>query len=432
MDRLHENNTDSAVSIINQVMGRFGDFWQLVLTQKNSFSLCKSLARSIMTATTHFGDLWFFFLLILLSVDSFGAHSSRLECQEFFTFCEEGEFVVDSTSLGAFLRLLFADSPIESLRPACSFADFSAIANPMRKCIEYFYLLNDPDALQTAYSFLAEVTYLWPVALLWVISPGDRRGNHMDQFLTLTHPNHKLIDMLFYYASIVLKSVNQEENWRYVIAKPNYKLLIRFKPVSISEVEPVIVEDLKIFTQFLPFSTRSALRAVISWRAWIIHFTAEPFVQMVIRTVMGLVAGSGDPVRIISFFQSAACILLVVSDGDEDLIMRILNIVLDVIESERRGTDCDGEGLAGFCILTVLGLPTRWKSAWQQILEFREKLINETSDRGATRIAFCQHLIRAAVYVPGLHDTLTRDVFASSFMKNEWQAAIDYFIAYPG
>jgi hypothetical protein len=106
---------------------------------------------------------------------------------------------------------------------------------------------------------------------------------------------------------------------------------------------------------------------------------------------------------------------------------------VDVIENSDCGVALNGEGVAEFCLITTVAMASQgWEfaqTAFKELLEHRKRLVDQAPPTGTAKLGFCVSLMKGALYVPSLRALIEPEMFGTPIMRQEWQAAIGYFVA---
>jgi hypothetical protein len=120
--------------------------------------------------------------------------------------------------------------------------------------------------------------------------------------------------------------------------------------------------------------------------------------------------------------------MVIVCEGDDEMLKTMLRTALDIIENDDCGSSIHGEGLADFCLITTVANVADPRPLFREMLERRKKLAEQASRPGLAQLGFCVSIVKGAVYVPALREMIEPSIFGTPMMRQEWHAAIDYFI----
>jgi hypothetical protein len=417
---LRPETIDVAVCIVEQFMRDSVDTHLLLLFQNQFFPICEQLISLLPTlAVTHFTPLWFFFLALINYVLRLGSNhlDHRLEA------------LLDLTAgpLSTFLRA-FALSKIAGAPTATLETLQTLDLVPM--CTELLVLLSKPGipAAVASSGLLSACPFLWPSALTWAIISGDDQARPI---LSQRPPNVPFMNDLFYQASVCV--AKRPSPWLLLLDRPDCRLLRRFCPESIGAIHFFLASDISALVSLGPPSPKLPTRILLGWRAWLKGFGLEQFVRALLYVLIWNIQVGTDPLSAMASFRSAGCIMVVVCEADTDMLLAVMRTAIDLIENDDCGVALNGDGVAEFCLIMTVAVashgPGRAQEMFRELLQHRKRLVDQGPPAGTAKLGFCISGIRGALYVPSLRELIEPGVFGTAMMRQEWQAAIDYFIA---
>jgi hypothetical protein len=294
---------------------------------------------------------------------------------------------------------------------------------PLQMCVEFLLLLANGADVALLAPMLIRHEFLWPSALTWAIATGEPRARAL---LAPKPPNVPFINDLFYHASVCVSK--RPSPWLLLLDRPDFRLLRRFCPGSINAIHFFLASDIAALVTIVTVAQKPSTRIVFSWRAWVAGFGLEEFVRTLLYVLIWNIQVCTDPLSAMTFFKCAACLMVVVCEGNEDMLRMAICTAVDVVENADCGIGVNGDGLAEFCLILTVAM-RKAKDMFGDLLEHRRRLVDQAPPTGTAKLGFCVSLIKGALYVPSLRGLIEPQIFGTPMMRQEWQAAIDYFIA---
>jgi hypothetical protein len=410
---------ESALCIIEQFMNTKTDTHMLLLVQGLIFPICECLILILRKNSINFTQFWFFLLSLVNFILSIGSSLFTARLEELFT--------KENDSISKFLQS-FASSTI--IGKSSIHFETLHLLHPTQMCLELLLLLNESDTVSIIISsdILSNCPFLWPSVLLWAIITGDNRARRL---LTLKPPNVGFINDLFYHASVCVAQCPSP--WLMLFDRPDYRLLRRFCPESIDGIHFFLASDIGSLVS-LNFPTSSpSTKILLGWRAWVSAFGLKEFVHALLYVLMWHIQVGTDPLSAMASFRSAGCLMVIVCEANGMMLREIMETAVNIVENEDCGIALNGDGVAEFCLIVTVAMGCRGRELVQEVfrelLEHRKRLVDQEPPTGTAKFAFCVGLIKGALYVPILRGLIQPDIFRTAMMRQEWQAAIDYFIA---
>jgi hypothetical protein len=177
-----------------------------------------------------------------------------------------------------------------------------------------------------------------------------------------------------------------------------------------------------------PPNVKLMVKIVLGWRTWVADFGLEEFIRALLHVLIWNAPVGEDEISVIAAFRSAACLMVMVGEACDETLKTMMRTALDVIENDDCGSALKGEGLAEFCLIAAVASIENPKSLFREMLDRRKKLEVQASRPGMAQLRFCVGIVKGAVYVPAFREMIEPSVFGTPMMKQEWHAAIDYFI----
>jgi hypothetical protein len=379
----------------------------LLLAQNLIMPVTERIAQLLPSITneSHFTSLWFFFLSLIHFTIRTGTQDLTHD------LLNAGR---DSPLLTVFLRA-FISWEIDGHRNVeLNFANLS----PLEMCTELVLVGITPSICP----LLDRFPFLWPSALTWAIVTGTDCASPL---LSLKPPNVHFLNQLFYHASICIAN----RPWLLCLDSPDFRMLRRFCPESPSAIHFFLTRDLTALVTLIPLPPKRARSIIFSWRAWLTGFGVPEFIRALLFVLIWNFELPRHPMLSLSYYRSAASNILLVCDGNEDQLRDALVTAADYIENEDCGIGVNGDGLAEFCLILNISLPSHAREIFRRLLECRARLVQQTPPAGSAKLGFCVGLIKGALYVPALRQLIEPQVFGTPIMRQEWRSAIDYFIA---
>jgi hypothetical protein len=406
-----------AIVLINQVMRRFRDAHLLFRAQRRLTDVCGAIVPLLFDLQNkeHFQTVWFFFLSLFRFSLVLGSPTLNAEIA---AFAERAPQPLRDFLLAE----LSGEIPGKARH---SFATFWEIPTPLERCTELLQIIDTTpiDALMHS-TFLDDCPYLWPSVLMYVITTQNKA---VGVLLNKRPPDHRLINTLFYHASICVS--NRTDRWYSILSKPDVRMFRKFPPQALSDIHFILASDLGLLVKVYPLANKTLCRIVFSWRAWVGSFGLEEFVKTLLGVLIWNIQISTDPLSALNFFRSAAALVSVVCEKDLEATKRVIAVATHLLEGEDCGPSVNGDGLAEFCLVLTASLRPHCQETFDCLLDFRKRLINDMPQSGSAKLGFCVALIKGALYRTDLRGRIKPEVFGEAIMKHEWQAAIDYFIA---
>jgi hypothetical protein len=291
-------------------------------------------------------------------------------------------------------------------------------------CVELLFILSAPGAPEAVVQsgVLTASPFLWPSALTWVIARGDEAGRII---LEQRFPDVRFINHLFYYAGLCLAKTPCPP--MPLLVRLDIQLARRFCPPSISGIHLLLATEIGSLIGLSPPLIKRIRNIIIAWRTWIANFGIGEFVRALLHVLIWNMPVGEDELLIMAAFRSAACMMVIVCEGADEMLETMLRIALDVIENDDCGLALNGEGLADFCLIATVASSDP-KPLFQEMLDRRKRLADQASRPELAQLGFCVNMVKGAVYVPALREMIEPSIFGTGMMKQEWHAAIDYFI----
>jgi hypothetical protein len=328
-----------------------------------------------------------------------------------------------SVFLRAFAESTFAGEPSATLETLPTLS-------PIAMCADLLFLLAAPHAPASAVSsgLLAAHPFLWPSALTWAIATGDDRARPI---LAERPPDVPFLNDLFYLASVCV--AGRPSPWTLLLERPDCRLLRRFRPPSIGAIHFFLAADIAALVSLGTSSEKLPTKIVVGWRAWLGVFGLEEFIGALLYVLMWNIQVGTDPLSAMASFRSAACIMVIVCEADVDMLRSTLRAAVDVVENGDCGVRLNGDGVAEFCLIATVALASHDQdhacAMFGELLEHRRRLVDQAPPSGSAKLGFCVSLVNGALYLPLLRAMIEPEMFGTPMMRQEWQAAIDYFIA---
>jgi hypothetical protein len=118
-------------------------------------------------------------------------------------------------------------------------------------------------------------------------------------------------------------------------------------------------------------------RTICSWRAWIAVFGLEEFVKALLYVLLWKIQMGAEPLSTLASFRSAACMMVVVCGSENATNRTIIRTVIDVVENGDCGAGINGDGMAEFCIITIVTLAVEGQAMFEELLEHRKRLVEQ-------------------------------------------------------
>jgi hypothetical protein len=293
---------------------------------------------------------------------------------------------------------------------------------PLAMAVELPFVLQNATHARRALTLLTRYPFLWPSALTWAIAAGDCRARVL---LTGKPPDVPFVNELFYHASICIG----KRPWLLSLEFPDCRILRRSCPDSTAAIHFFLAADLSTLANSVPVTPPPSEPTVLVWRAWLARFGMPEFVAALLYVLIWNIQISTDPFSGMNFFRCAACLLVIVCEGDEALLREAIEKSVDILENSDCGVGINGDGLAEFCLVLNVAMTDHGQEMFRGLLARRARLVEQAPPSGSAKLGFCVTLIKGALYVPELRQLIEPQVFGTPIMRREWQAAIDYFIA---
>jgi hypothetical protein len=419
IENLVPGRIGQAIVLINQFMRRFRDAHLLLMVQDRLIDVCRAMMPLLFELQNeeHFQTVWFFFLSLFNF--SLMPGSTKLNT-EMTAFAE-----TTPQPLRDFLLAVLCDEIAGKARH--SLATFREIPTPLERCTELLLMIDTTsiDALVRS-SVLDDFPYLWPSVLMYIIATQNKAAAVL---LSKKPPNHRLVNTLFYHASIC--ALNRNNRCHSILSEPDVRMFKKFPPQALSDIHFGLTSDLGLLVKAYPLGNKTICRIIFAWRGWAGFFGLEQFIKALLGVLIWDIHLSMDPLSTLSFFRSAAALVSVVCEKDLEATKRVIAVATHLLEEEDCGPCVNGDGLAEFCLVLTASLRPACTETFDYLLDFRKKLGDNMPHNGSAKLGFCVTLIKGALYRKELRERIKPEVFGEAMMKHEWQAAIDYFVADP-
>ena len=418
MSYMNPDNCELAAKMADQIFKNLSDFRLLLTIQGKLQAFIDSLAnisRRIFQPSS-FTKFWFLLLTLVRFSYSSGSETAR---QPILLFQEN---VVPK--LNQFLGFLIGvysnnGNPIQDKTLAIE--TFDSISTPFEQSMDFLTLLFRTNDINFAISQLQSKPYLWPSALIWGLRSQNEKALALGK---LKMPKYQIIDALFYHMMIVL--TKSKDICMSLLDYPDFELISKYHISDIAGIHINLINDINELGKISQDKDK-VQSIIISWRAWSQCFSLEVFVKTLIDLLMWGSQSRSDPLGSKHAYHAVAFLLILVVDEDPEQIIKIIKIAMDTLEQGSE-SELDGDGLAQFCVVLIIGLGSKWKEQLKEILDLKKKILDTETQAGSSKMIFSLSFIKSSLFIPNLQLLISPEVFNSSFWKHDCQTAIDFFI----
>ena len=283
--------------------------------------------------------------------------------------------------------------------------------------IEYLFDIKDDD-VDGVIQLLCRYKYLWPGLFAWGII---KRSPIALKFTYLKFPDNIVNNIMYFHMTIL------------VIEK--HVVLLDFTDFDmvrdLYNKNPFELTNLSL-NNTLDVSSEWSLSSrifdiTVSWRVWLDIFGPTKLIEFFFVGLSKNHSFFSYEINDQQMFVALADVILVVCDGNNELLMEMLKVVEMHLNNDDSDEKIESEDYACFCFIVVISMWDKWEERFKFVLDLCRKIYYYDYKPSHLKKSFAVSFLKKAVYIPHLQDKIPLETYKIFMENNDFKTVVDFF-----
>lgn len=332
--------------------------------------------------------------------------------------------LLQDKDLSLFLRIMIGKAKASEVTEKVTLEAVNNTYSLMDKSLAFFKMLFSLPCEQfpTAVLMVKNNPYLWPFLLVYA---NEVNCPYLQEILKYKFPDTKITNYLF---SIYMTKYDVDRVSLVPLMSDDFDYLLLLK-YEICDLNFSIFQHISFLSQSSLITLETIYKIIVSWRAWVSKFGIVNFTLNLLETMNFEMNKIIDTNVVIETYESVAYLILCASENDDEHLMELIDKIMSIVfeSSNEKIEGCFG--LAHFCIVILLGMNDYYEECFLKVMKSCRAALTEKWDSVSPPMIFAITIVKLALYIPLFQPLISPDLFRVLIKKNDWKAAIDFFIA---